>query len=108
MAHHDAAGGPLWSTEILRTDTGLGMRKLADAFESRGAQYVTAGTDLDAVRCYAASASHHRRMGPGWPRYPGTAGRLDHLQRQLAAADYRRAWASGERLDLSELAADWL
>jgi hypothetical protein len=44
MVANDAAGGLAWSPEILRTETGLGMRNLADGFESRGGHYVKCRT----------------------------------------------------------------
>jgi len=108
MASNDAVNGLHWSTETLRAQRKMGIRSLADTFETRGGQYVNAGQNYEAVRCYAAAASHQRRMGRSWPRHPGTAERVEKLQQQLPADEYRRAWASGDRLDLGQLAADWL
>jgi predicted ATPase/DNA-binding SARP family transcriptional activator len=95
-------------TRYLRCHFRMGIRNIADSLESRGNHYANAGKLVESVRCLAASASHSRRLGRQWPRLGLTAGHLADLRASLPAAEFERAWASGERIDIGNLPLDWL
>ena len=95
-------------TRHLHCQFRMGVRNIADIVESRGNHYANAGKPVEAVRCLAAAASHNRRLGRNWPRLPNTARHLAELRASLPAAEFERAWTSGERVDTGNLPLDWL
>jgi predicted ATPase len=103
-----AADGLIAVTNIMRCKTRMGVRNIGDTLESRGDHSAIAGQQVEAVRCLAASRSHSEHRGRSWPRLPRTAQNLEALRATLPAAEFQRAWESGERLDIGNLPVDWL
>jgi hypothetical protein len=94
-------------TVIMHCMMRMGVRNIGDLLESRGNHTANIGLQVEAVRCLAASRSHSNRGGRTWPRLPRTAQNLEALGATLPAAESQRAWASGERVDISSLTVDW-
>ncbi|HEX4017928.1 MAG TPA: BTAD domain-containing putative transcriptional regulator [Frankiaceae bacterium] len=110
VASGDWRAGLSWTSQSLLCQSALGMRNIGDTLEQRGAHHANGGQTGEAVRCYAASSTQHRRAGRRWPRHPGTAERLVTLREQLPDAEFDRWWSSGQRLaaEPAALARAWM
>jgi hypothetical protein len=107
----DGPGGLRFSDEILRLQRDMGVHNVGNTLEVRGTLYLSVGQPIEAVRCFAASSAQNVREGRAWPWHPGTDELLAQLRAHVDPAEFRRNWASGERLGLGDpgqLIAEWI
>lgn len=99
--------GLRWNVEALRVQQEIGQRNAGPTLEARGSLYLLAGNPNDAIRCYASAHFQCSRLGRAWPQLPGTAELLAAARGQVSADESDEAWASGERLVVSDIIGAW-